>query len=193
MPSITWISDGVEAPATASLHPLGKLSPSAPPTKCTISFPSPSIPADCAIEITAHYHLVSDPDTPIHKSVMAEMPIVNPFSTAFDFSPRVHPDPWPDYFSLEEGTGWENGKRVLGITQRWCLTVTLSTTGGGAVVAENWELPIHAVESGGEGAVCRVILDENPKESLRITFPLLPLFLHFRFCFPLNANAIASL
>ncbi|PWW77011.1 hypothetical protein C7212DRAFT_357436 [Tuber magnatum] len=166
LPSVTWISDGVEEPATASLYPLGKLSPSTPPTKRTICFPSPSRPADCAIEITAHYHLVSDPDTPIHKNIMAEMPIVNPFSTAFDFSPRVHPDPWPDYFSLEEGTGWENGKRVLGITQQWCLTVTLCTTGGGAVVVENWQLPIHAVESGGEGSVCRVIPGEAPKESL---------------------------
>ncbi|KAG0640099.1 Gryzun, putative trafficking through golgi-domain-containing protein [Tuber brumale] len=146
--------------------PLGKLSPSTPPTKRTICFPSPSIPADCAIEITVHYHLISDPDTHIHKSVMAEMPIINPFSTTFDFSPRIHPDPWPDYFSLEEGTGWENGKRVLGIIQQWCLTVTLYTTGGGVVVVENWELPIHAVESGGDGSVCRVIPDEDSKEPL---------------------------
>lgn len=125
------------------------------------------------IELTVHYHLVSDPDTPISKSVLAEVPIINPFSTAFDFSPRVHPDPWPDYFSLDEGAGWEGGKRVLGITQRWCLTVTLYGIGEGAVVVDDWELPIQNVESGGEGAVCRVIRDEGDREPLR-TFLLLP-------------------
>lgn len=150
-PAITWLSaDGTEELPTASLYPLGTV-PSGASAKRTFTFPSPSVPADCAIEITAHYHLVSDPETPIAKPIVTEMPVISPFRTSFDFSPRVHPERWPDYFSLPEQdtTSQEESKeQVLGITQRWCLTVAIVGMGPGTVEIEGWELPVLGVAGG---------------------------------------------
>lgn len=137
-------------PPTASLYPLGAI-PRGASVKRTFTFPSPSVPADCAIEITAHYHLVSDPETPIAKPIVAEMPVISPFRTTFDFSPRVHPERWPDYFSLPEQdiTPEEGDKeRALGITQRWCLTVGVVGMGPDTVEIEGWELPVLGVAGG---------------------------------------------
>lgn len=132
------------------MYPLGTV-PSGASAKRTFTFPSPSVPADCAIEITAHYHLVSDPETPIAKPIVTEMPVISPFRTSFDFSPRVHPERWPDYFSLpeQEITSQEESKeQVLGITQRWCLTVAIVGMGPGTVEIEGWELPVLGVAGG---------------------------------------------
>ncbi|KAI5839974.1 Gryzun, putative trafficking through golgi-domain-containing protein [Morchella snyderi] len=147
-PKITWLSDdGEQTPAqllpTTAHYPLGALPPGASATR-TFTFPSPAVPADCAIEITAHYHLVSDPETPISKPVVAEMPVINPFRTSFDFSPRVHPAPWPDYFSLPD----DGGALPLGITQRWALTVTIAAQGEGTLHLTSWALPVHATAGG---------------------------------------------
>lgn len=122
------------------------------------------MPADCAIEITAHYHLVSDPETPIAKPIVAEMPVISPFRTTFDFSPRVHPERWPDYFSLPEQdiTLQEGSKeRALGITQRWCLTVAIVGMGPETVEIEGWELPVLDVAGGVLATVVQTGNDGN--------------------------------
>lgn len=150
-PHITWLQEnGVEELPTASLYPLGKL-PASESAKRTFTFPSPAIPADCAIEITVHYHLVSDPETPIAKPVTADMPVINPFRTSFDFSPRVHPEKWPDYFSLSEqdiAPGKDGKEPALGIKQRWCLTVGIVGMGEGVIEIEGWELPVLGMAGG---------------------------------------------
>lgn len=149
-PIITWLSpDGATEHSAASLYPLGTLPPGASATR-TFTFPSPSIPSDCGLEITAHYHLLSDPETPIAKPILADMPVISPFRTAFDFSPRVHPAPWPDYFSLTalDLTPVDGKERPLGITQRWCLTVSITGMGPGAVELESWELPVLGIAGG---------------------------------------------
>lgn len=73
------------------------------------------------------------------------MPVINPFRTSFDFSPRVHPDPWPDYFSLPSDLA---PQCPLGITQRWALTVTIAAQGEGTLLLTEWALPVHAVAGG---------------------------------------------
>lgn len=79
------------------------------------------------------------------------MPVISPFRTSFDFSPRVHPERWPDYFSLPEQdimSQEEIKDQALGITQRWCLTVAIVGMGPGTVAIEGWELPILGVAGG---------------------------------------------
>jgi len=168
-PEVTWLADdGSELPLLASLHPLGNMKPSEHVTRY-FTFSSAAIPADCVLEIKLQYNLVSDPETPTEKVVSVEMPIITPFHCTFDFSPRVHPDVWPDYFSIDDelfdDVGREDGKKPLsqGIIQRWCLTTTILGVGKDDITLERWELPLQHVAG---AAACNISLAEQKPMSI---------------------------
>ncbi len=85
----------------AGAHRIGRLLPSAY-VQTALSFRASAQPADYSVEIKAVYTQRSDPHTPLSKIIVAAFPIVAPFEVTFDFSPRVHPEPWPDYSQLVE-------------------------------------------------------------------------------------------
>lgn len=157
-PEITWLSDGdgPPIPPTPSLYSLGTVKPSESTTRY-FTFPSSVIPADCVLEIKLRYTLVSDPETTTEKVVLADMPIIAPFVCNYDFSPRVHPGAWPDYFSLDDelfnAVGKEEpaGKKLSpqGIIQRWCLTASVLGMGDD-IVLEGWELPLEQLAGAAE-------------------------------------------
>ncbi|MCJ1308094.1 hypothetical protein MMC25_001745 [Agyrium rufum] len=91
-------------------------------------------PADYILEVTAHYNLASDPETPIIKSASKDIVCIRPFEANFDPTPRVHPDPWPSYFRLpdepEEESDSEVGKsssKAFGLIQTWILTTQIAS------------------------------------------------------------------
>ncbi|KAI5780547.1 Gryzun, putative trafficking through golgi-domain-containing protein [Geopyxis carbonaria] len=180
-PEIGWVSnDGSKSMTTTSAYNLGILVANSKST-LWFSFVSSSIPIDCTMEIKVQYHLLSDPETPIEKTATVDMPITNPFHPTFDFSPRVHPEPWSDYFSLSDdlfnkvNTNNENTPHMNGITQRWCLTTTVLAVGEDTIIVEGWELPMHTVEG---GADCSISAGEqkpmllNPNQSINLPFIL---------------------
>ncbi|KAF8473879.1 Gryzun, putative trafficking through golgi-domain-containing protein [Kalaharituber pfeilii] len=169
-PPITWISsDDKPELETTSLYPLGTISTSSRvPTRFT--FPVHTL-LDVAVEIAIHYHLLSDPETPIIKIVTLNIPVVSPFSIGHEWNPRVHPDKWPSYFSLSDDLFAPDAQaqpKPTGLTQRWCLTTLITTvqtsqehmggteTEGGrtALVVDEWELVVSDV---GNGAHCSVL------------------------------------
>ncbi|KAI5310717.1 hypothetical protein KEM55_002994 [Ascosphaera atra] len=82
--------------------------------------------ADYEAEITAFYHLKSDPETPVFTSIPFTLTFVRPFEANFELLPRLHPDPWPDFFNWEDSDSEEPEKpRNLGLRQRWCLSVKM--------------------------------------------------------------------
>jgi hypothetical protein len=107
------------------------------------------------LEIKLRYHLLSDPETLTEKVVSVDMPIITPFNCTFDFSPRVHPDAWPDFFSIDDdlfdrcGTEAAKKSQGQGIKQQWCLTTNILGVGEDTLTIERWELPLQNV-SGGE-------------------------------------------
>jgi hypothetical protein len=115
------------------------------------------MPADCTVEVKLKYHLLSDPDTPIEKTVVVDMPIINPFAPTFDFSPRVHPARWPDYFALDKelfnAVKEEVSDKTVGITQQWCLTASVLGVAEDGIIIEGWDLVTEGV---GPGAECMV-------------------------------------
>ena len=139
-----------------SLHPLGHIKPSEK-VLGRFRLPSASIPADCVLEIKLRYHLLSDPETITEKVVSVDMPIITPFHCTFDFSPRVHPDDWPDFFSIDndlfdrDGTETTKVSQEQGIKQRWCLTTNILGVGEDTLTIERWELPLQNVS----GGVCK--------------------------------------
>ncbi|KAL7274169.1 hypothetical protein RUND412_002951 [Rhizina undulata] len=184
VPNIQFISEENYEPeeVTPSLYPLGTLAPGQKITR-TVVLPAPKIPADCTLEITANYCLVSDLDTRIIKSTAKDLIIVSPFQIAYDFSPRVHPEKWPGYFDIDDevfdavGKDEELGKakRLMGLKQRWCLTARILNVGDGEIVLEGLELPVVAVGNGVGAEVVEVTgrgVVLQPNVPVSITFQI---------------------
>lgn len=146
---ITWHPPSGQ-PVEASVYKLGTLNPSTAIT-LPFTFQSSSTPIDCTLEISLRYHLVSDPETPIRKTMSVEMPIINPFHATIDWSVSVHPDPWPDCFSISDDVfdsvaeKGADSKPSIGITHRWTFSATVMNVGEDVVKLENFELPVKVL------------------------------------------------
>lgn len=82
--------------------------------------------SDYQLEISAVYHLVSDVQTPIIKTVTVGLSIIRPFEANYEFLPRLQPQPWPDFFHVDDellGDGPMSEPR--GLQQRWCLSAKI--------------------------------------------------------------------
>ncbi|KAJ5131741.1 hypothetical protein N7448_005899 [Penicillium atrosanguineum] len=78
--------------------------------------------AKYTLEISAVYHLVSDVQTPIIKTITVDLSFVRPFEANYEFLPRVHPQPWPSFFSVGDDLLSKDSESTPGgLAQRWCL------------------------------------------------------------------------
>ncbi|KUJ20572.1 uncharacterized protein LY89DRAFT_610816 [Mollisia scopiformis] len=101
---------------------LGKIA-SAGTRVVTISIPALDVPATYELSVKAAYHLVSDIETPVYCSMSMQLEVINPFEANYDFSPRIHPAPWPSLFTHDEGDDEnQQGTQARGLAQKWCLT-----------------------------------------------------------------------
>ncbi|KAL9090899.1 MAG: hypothetical protein Q9165_005107 [Trypethelium subeluteriae] len=66
-----------------------------------VSFTAPIEPTSLSLQIVSTYFLTSDPDTPVSKQFSASLEVSNPLEADYQFSTHIHPEPWPDFFSLE--------------------------------------------------------------------------------------------
>ena len=89
-----------------------------------VLIPPIDLPATYDLSLKASYHLVSDLETTIYRSTSIQLAVINPFEANYDFSPRIHPDPWPSIFSHDEGEDLEKTPPTMahGLAQKWCLT-----------------------------------------------------------------------
>ena len=109
-----------------------------------IRFTAPSDPADYALEVRVLYHVLSDRDIPISKILIADLVFNSPFETSYELTPRVHPDPWPSYFALQEGEAHAHvsSTDAFGIAQKWHLRAKIAS-----FAEEDLELKDLAVET----------------------------------------------
>ncbi|PGH15836.1 hypothetical protein AJ79_02217 [Helicocarpus griseus UAMH5409] len=87
-------------------------------------FTNTSQPLDYEIEISALYHLVSDVETPIFKTVSLDLSFIRPFEANYEFLPRIHPAPWPGFFHFDDSPSEDDEEkepRHDGLQQLWCL------------------------------------------------------------------------
>lgn len=103
---------------------LGLLAPSAMRLEALTFQPLPDV-AEYALDIQAHYHVSSDPQTPILKAVTRDLVFFKPFDSKFDFVPRVHPDPWPSYFHYDEDE--TSAVAPNGLKQHWSIVTKLAS------------------------------------------------------------------
>lgn len=121
-----------------------------------IRFTAPSDPADYALEVKVLYHLFSDRDIPISKIMIADLVFTSPFETSYELTPRVHPDPWPSYFSLSSAPGAPSD--AFGIAQKWHLTAKIASYATEILELKDLAVEAHTVHG---GATCSITPDFN--------------------------------
>ncbi|KAI9051245.1 hypothetical protein LZ554_005346 [Drepanopeziza brunnea f. sp. 'monogermtubi'] len=103
--------------------PIGRIASTAA-TIVDVVIPALDLPAVYDLSLKAAYNLVTDLETPVYQSMATQLEVINPFEANYDFSPRIHPDPWPSLFTHEEVEAATDPQEVKaqGLAQRWCLT-----------------------------------------------------------------------
>jgi hypothetical protein len=106
--------------------------------KLRLAISDTSYPFDYELEITATYHLISDAETPIIKATTIDISFVRPFEGHPEFLPRLHPDPWPNFFYLTDDVDLESGKPIAhGIPQRYSLNAKVIPLAQESLVVED--------------------------------------------------------
>ena len=132
-----------------SPRPVGKLAPSATTTQ-SVSFGGGSIPAEYVLEMKVLYHLTSNPDTPLSKTLASDIVIITPFEASYDFSPRLHYDQWPSFFRVGDNSSLaelnnDSSTSACGITQKWCLTATMISSATNVLTVETMDLSVIGI------------------------------------------------
>ncbi|KAL3469325.1 Gryzun, putative trafficking through golgi-domain-containing protein [Aspergillus californicus] len=74
------------------------------------------------LEVTTVYNLVSDVHTPIIATARLKVSIIRPFEANYEFLPRLHTLPWPDFFTVDDDLiGSQQASKPGGLQQKWCL------------------------------------------------------------------------
>jgi hypothetical protein len=143
-------------------HVVGKLSQGERTTE-KIRFTAPPDPADYALEVKVLYHLLSDRDIPISKIMIADLVFNAPFEASYDLNARVHPEPWPSYFELQEAESNINpdSTDAFGIAQKWGLRAKVASFADEPLVVKDLQVQVHGVHG---GASCEVFREFDVKE-----------------------------
>ncbi|KAE8549706.1 hypothetical protein EYB25_008230 [Talaromyces marneffei] len=105
------------------------------------------------VDISVHYFLVSDPETPISKSISATLAFMRPFEANYDLVPRIHPDAWPNLFQLDTDSDGEKADKPDGLQQRWCVSPKIVSFASEPLVIENVSVGLLEVNG---GAICEI-------------------------------------
>ncbi|PGH19133.1 hypothetical protein AJ80_04211 [Polytolypa hystricis UAMH7299] len=124
-----------------------KTLPSGGSSTLSALFTNTTDPIDYEIEVSAFYHLVSDAETPIFKTVTLELSFIRPFEANYEFLPRLHPAPWPDFFRWEEAAE-EGGEKPGDLKQRWCLNSKIVSFAPEPLIIEEVTVSVLGVTGG---------------------------------------------
>jgi solute carrier family 25 protein 38 len=78
-----------------------------------------------------------------------------PFEASYDLNARVHPDPWPSYFELQEAESNVNPESpdAFGIAQKWGLRAKVASFADEQLVVSDLAVEVHSIHG---GATCDV-------------------------------------
>ncbi|GES65143.1 Gryzun trafficking through golgi-domain-containing protein [Aspergillus terreus] len=110
--------------------------------------------SDYELEISCVYNLVSDVHTPIIATARVSLSIIRPFEANYEFHPRLHPLPWPDFFSVDDDMfEGQSTPKPAGLYQRWCLNSKLVSFALEPLVIEKVSLVLLGI---GGGSTCHI-------------------------------------
>ena len=123
---------------------------------CKIHLDAPTQPSEYILEIQANYFLEADPEIPVSKSASRNIAIRRPYEATYTYSPKMHIDPWPTYFDmddhgLEHDQAIQDIQKPQGLIQRWSVMVRISSLIEQSIEIENAEIEITGVQ---EAALC---------------------------------------
>jgi hypothetical protein len=110
------------------------------------------VPSDYELEILAVYNLVSDVHTPIIKTMTVGLSIIGPFEANYEFLPRLHPQPWPDFFQVDDELLGDE-PNPGGLQQRFCVNTKVVSFALESLVIEKISLILLGLSG---GAVCDI-------------------------------------
>lgn len=136
-------------------HVVGRLPQGATTTE-KIRLIAPADPADYALEVKVLYHLLSDRDIPVSKIMIADLVFNAPFEASYDLNARVHPDPWPSYFELQEAESKNHSDSTdaFGIAQKWGLRAKVASFADEELIVKDLAIEVHSIHG---GATCDVV------------------------------------
>lgn len=111
------------------------------------------LPSVYDLSLKASYNLVSDMETPVLQSMSAQLTILNPFEANYDFSPRIHPDPWPSFFKHEEShelitESPDADFQAHGLAQKWCLTTRFASFATEDLIVKDIDVQVLGMNGG---------------------------------------------
>ncbi|KAI9039510.1 uncharacterized protein KD926_009384 [Aspergillus affinis] len=105
--------------------------------------------SDYELEISSVYHLVSDIQTPILASLRVGLSAIRPFEANYEFLPRLHSQPWPDFYSVEDTLlASESEGKAGGLQQRWNLNSKLVSFALEPLIIEKVSLVLLGIAGG---------------------------------------------
>ncbi|KAG9239451.1 Gryzun, putative trafficking through golgi-domain-containing protein [Amylocarpus encephaloides] len=117
-------------------------------SRVRILIPPIDLPAVYELAIKASYNLVLDLETPVSRSITLQLDVINPFEANYDFSPRIHPDPWPSFFAHEEAVDTikvVEYPKAYGLSQKWCLAARYASFASEDVIVEDIDVAVIGV------------------------------------------------
>lgn len=146
--------------------------------KHKLSFQSEPEAAEYNMQIKAIYHLLPDPDTPIFKIFETMLTFIRPFEANYSLSPRVHQAPWPNYFSVDDDSDFDQAPKIniipRGLCQKWLLTARIASFAIESIVIEDVRLQLLEDL---DDIVCKI---SQSKGYINNTTPIMPKSSHTR-------------
>ena len=168
--SLKWASATAESMSIAEETfveaSLGSIASGASAT-AEILIPRIEVSSILDLTIKANYHLVTAPATKIYSSRTSQLDIINPFEANYEFSSRIHPDPWPSFF--DPGTLKEDGRddgEAHGLAQKWCLTSRYASFASTELIIDDITVDVHAFKGSIKCSAQR--LSSIPEGGLRV-------------------------
>lgn len=116
--------------------------------------------------LEADYRLITKMETSMLKTALIELHVIEPFETTYDFSPRIHPDPWPSLFTHVDPDDNQEIK-AQGIPQKWCLTTHCTSRLKSDIIIEDINTEINSINGNIKFLTSKV--QDLPKDGLKIT------------------------
>ena len=187
VPGVNWAFDGEQLENSKDLGQngideslssgllatsLGKMSPFSKQTR-RVSLHAVLHAAQYGLEVKARYHLLSDPDTPISKTLVTSIVFIRPFEANYDFLPRVLPGPWPNYFDIDDennaiGRTAKEDPQAGGLSQRWLLAARIASFATEAMLIE--DVGLHILDNH-DRAICNIKPTIDSHESAILVSP----------------------
>ncbi len=130
--------------------PLGQIK-AGEATTVQVIIPALNLPIAYDLSMKVTYHLVSDLETPVYRSMSKQFEFINPFEANYDFSPRIHPDPWPSLFVHDQPKDDSTNKQEIhaqGLAQKWCLAARYASFATDDLIVEDLDVKFLGMNGG---------------------------------------------